>query len=89
MKDVSQEVRRIVAEQALLAPADVTGEMTLEELGVDSMGLVEAIFALEEAFDIRIPFNANAPRQSDFDIASVATITAAIERLVAEQKGPA
>ena len=31
-------------------------------------------------------FNANAPDQSEFDISSVATIVAAVEALVADQK---
>ena len=33
----------------------------VEALGLDSLGLVEAIFALEEAFGISVPFNANEP----------------------------
>jgi acyl carrier protein len=46
---------------------------------------VESIFAIEEAFDIQVPFNANEPDQSDFDISSVAAIVAGIQKLVAEQ----
>lgn len=47
------------------------------------MGLVEAIFALEESFDVQVPFNANDPSESDFDISSVASIVRAVEALVA------
>jgi hypothetical protein len=47
---------------------------------------VESIFAIEEAFDIQVPFNANEPDQSDFDISSVAAIIAAVEGLVAENR---
>ena len=65
----------------------MTEDATLESLGIDSLGLVESIFAIEEAFDISVPFNANEPQASDFDISSVASIVAAIEKLVAEQKG--
>ena len=60
---------------------------TLEDLGIDSLGLVESIFAIEEAFDISIPFNANEPTESDFDISSVGSIVAGIKKLIAEQKG--
>jgi acyl carrier protein len=80
---VKDRVIAIVAEQAVLEPADVTMESTLEDLGIDSLGLVESIFAIEEEFDISIPFNANEPENSDFDISSVATIIAGIEKLVA------
>ena len=70
----------------MLEPSDVTMDSTLEDLGIDSLGLVESIFAIEEEFDISIPFNANEPQESDFDISSVASIVAGIEKLVAEQK---
>src|SRR6056297_3618925 len=85
--DIKQRVIEIIAEQAVLEPSDVTLDSTLESLGIDSLGLVESIFAIEEAFDISVPFNANAPEESDFDISSVASIIDGIERLVADQKG--
>ncbi|MEP2718380.1 phosphopantetheine-binding protein [Pseudophaeobacter sp.] len=78
------KVIAIVAEQALLEPSDVTLTSTLEDLGIDSMGLVECIFAIEEEFDISIPFNANTPEDSDFDITNVASIIAGIDKLVSQ-----
>jgi acyl carrier protein len=84
---VKDRVIRIIAEQAVLDVGDVRMDATLDDLGIDSLGLVESIFAIEEAFDISVPFNANEPEQSDFDISSVAAIVAAVEKLVAEQKG--
>ncbi len=83
--DVETKVREIIAEQALLDPEEVTMDSTLESLGIDSLGLVESIFAIEEAFDINIPFNANNPAESDFDISSVATIVVGIRKLVDEK----
>ena len=82
---IKDKVIEIIAEQAVLEPSDVTLESTLEDLGIDSLGLVESIFAIEEAFDISVPFNANEPEKSEFDIASVASIIKGIEQLVAEQ----
>ena len=83
--DVGAKVIVIIAEQAILDPGDVTLESTLDSLGIDSMGLVESIFAIEEAFDIQIPFNANDPSDSDFNISSVSSIISGIEKLVAEK----
>lgn len=80
--DVQDKVIAIIAEQALLDPSDVRPEMTLEELGIDSLALVESIFAIEEAFDISVPFNANDPKASAFDISTVASIAAAVAGLV-------
>ena len=82
---VKDKVVQIIAEQGLLDVADVSLSATLEELGIDSLGVVESIFAIEEEFDIEVPFNANAPQESEFDISSVATIVSAVETLVAEQ----
>jgi acyl carrier protein len=82
---VKQQVIEILAQQAVLEPSDVTLDSTLEQLGIDSLGLVECIFAIEEAFDIQVPFNANDPTDGDFDISSVARIIAGVETLVAEQ----
>ncbi|ETX29833.1 acyl carrier protein [Roseivivax isoporae] len=84
--DVKDKVIAIIAEQAVLEPSDVKMDMTLEDLGIDSLGLVESIFAIEEAFDISVPFNANDPGASDFDISSVERIVAGVEALVADQK---
>jgi len=82
---VKDKVIQIIAEQGLLDVADVSLTATLEELGIDSLGVVESIFAIEEEFDIEVPFNANAPQESECDISSVATIISAVETLVAEQ----
>lgn len=84
-EDVKRKVIAIIAEQAVLDVADVKMESTLADLGIDSLGLVESIFAIEEAFDISVPFNANDPAQSGFDISNVAVIVKAVENLVAQK----
>ena len=81
--NTADQVIAIIAEQAFLEPEDVTLDSTLESLGIDSMGVVESIFAIEEAFDITVPFNANAPNESDFDVSNVASIVSGIEKLKA------
>ena len=83
--DLQQRVIAIIAEQAVLDVSDVTPDSTIESLGIDSLGLVEAIFAIEEAFDISIPFNANDPGQSGLDMTSVAAIIDAVQGLVAQR----
>ncbi|MEM9796513.1 MAG: acyl carrier protein [Pseudomonadota bacterium] len=85
--EIRERVHTILAEQAMIDPSDVDDTHSLESLGVDSMGLVEAIFAIEESFDIQVPFNANAPGASEFDISSVGSIVAAVRRLIAAQRG--
>ena len=86
-QNVKDRVIEIIAEQAVLDPSDITLDQSLEDLGIDSMGLVEAIFSIEESFDVQVPFNANDPEQSEFDISSVKSIVAAVEKLITEQVG--
>ncbi len=86
MDSIRDRVIRIIAEQAVLDVADVKDDSTLDSLGIDSLGLVESIFAIEEAFDVSVPFNANNPGTSGFDISSVAAIVVAVEGLVAAQR---
>ena len=82
---VKDRIIEIIAEQAVLEPSDVSPDQSLEDLGIDSMGLVEAIFSIEESFDSQVPFNANEPEKSDFDISSVQAIIDAVEGLIKEQ----
>ena len=82
---IEDRVIEIIAEQAVLEPSDVTPDSTLEDLGIDSLGLVECIFAIEEEFDISIPFNANEPTKSDFDISNVKSIVDGIKELMVEK----
>ena len=83
--NVEKKVIEIIAELAVLEVEDVSLDSSLDSLGIDSLGLVESIFAIEETFDIQIPFNANDPQNSDFEISSVAIIIAGIQELVAKK----
>lgn len=83
---VQEKVIAIIAEQAMLDVGDVTLGSSLNDLGVDSLGLVEAVFAIEETFDVAVPFNANTPGETEFDISTVKSIIAAVEKLVAEAR---
>ena len=83
--DVTSKIIAIIAEQAMLEPADVTEDATPDSLGLDSLGLVEIVFAIEERFDISIPYNANDPNETDFDIKTVAGIVSGVKHLIAEQ----
>ena len=83
--DVADRIIRIIAEQAMLEPGDVAMDASPESLGLDSLGMVEIVFAIEESFDVSVPFNANDPGEGDFRISSVADIVTGVKRLIAEQ----
>ena len=52
--DIAATVRRIIAEELDLVAEDLLPERVLEDLGVDSLGIVEVMFRMEEEFDIRM-----------------------------------
>jgi acyl carrier protein len=85
--EITRKIIAVIAEQAVLDPAEIGLASTPEDLGIDSLGLVEAVFAIEEAFDITIPFNANDPKDSEFDISTVGSIVEAVKGLVAAKQG--
>ena len=83
--EIQEAVIEILARQLLLPVEEIAQDASVDDLGLDSLGKVEAIFALEERFDIQVPFNANEPDRPDFDFSSVASIVAGIERLIAQR----
>ncbi|KMY67031.1 acyl carrier protein [Desulfocarbo indianensis] len=53
--DVKEKVKQIICEQLSVAEEDVVPEASfVDDLGADSLDLVEMIMAMEEAFDISI-----------------------------------
>jgi acyl carrier protein len=83
--EVSRKIVSLIAEHAMTEPEKVTPDATPESLGLDSLAMVELVFAIEETFDISAPFNANDPTGADFDVSNVSRIIEAVKRLIAEQ----
>lgn len=53
---MEEKVKKIVAEKLSVEPEEVIPEASfVDDLGADSLDLVELIMAMEEAFDIEIP----------------------------------
>ena len=56
VRDIAGEVKRIIKEQLDVDEKDIKPESTfIDDLGADSLGLVELVLAFEEAFEIDIP----------------------------------
>ncbi|MCI8545755.1 MAG: acyl carrier protein [Clostridia bacterium] len=55
-EEVFEKVKGIIVEQLGVAEASVTMEASfIDDLGADSLDIVELVMALEEEFDIEIP----------------------------------
>ncbi|MGF1444926.1 MAG: acyl carrier protein [Pikeienuella sp.] len=83
--EVAKRIAQIIAEQALVEPEMIKPETTPDDLGLDSLALVEVVFGIEEAFDISVPYNANDPTAAEFDISNFAAIVDGVKKLIAEQ----
>jgi len=88
---VTDEVRQIIAKELKIPVEPLTPDTKLQDLGVESLDLIEIIFALEERFDISIPYNANeAPAAGTADAAgaglgkleTIGQIAAAVQGLI-------
>ena len=70
-EEVFEKVKTIIVEQLGVADTDVTMEASfIDDLGADSLDIVELIMALEEEFDIEIP---------DADAEKVVTVSDVVE----------
>ena len=56
LEEVFEKVKAIIVEQLGVAEASVTMEASfIDDLGADSLDIVELVMALEEEFDMEIP----------------------------------
>jgi acyl carrier protein len=56
MSDIESQVKEIIVEQLDVKPEDVDASKTFtEDLGADSLAIVELVLALEEKFEVKIP----------------------------------
>ena len=78
MSDIEQRVKKIVAEQLGVAEADIKTESSfVDDLGADSLDIVELVMAFEEAFDLDIP---------DEDAEKIQTVKDAIDYIESKKK---
>ncbi len=87
MPDVASDVIEVIAKQAKSEPGKVARETVLADLNLKSFEQVELIFALEEKFDIEIPFNANKTSLAGGSFITAGDVIDAVAKLIAEQKG--
>jgi acyl carrier protein len=89
MADVATDVLEVIAKQAKVEPAKVARETELADLNLESLDTIELIFALEEKFNIEIPYNANDAATAGINFTSAGDVIDAVSKLVNEQKGSA
>lgn len=80
LRKTESQIINIISAQAMIDASNLTPQTKLADLALDSLMMVEVVFALEETFDVSIPFNANT-NAPEFDLTSIASIATAIDAL--------
>jgi acyl carrier protein len=79
MASVDEKVKQIIVEQLGVDEAEVTASASFQDdLGADSLDIVELVMAFEEAFDVEIP---------DEDAEKIKTVKDAVDYVQAHGKG--
>jgi acyl carrier protein len=71
-EDLYPAIASVLTEQFNVAPERVTPDATLDSLGLDSLALMEFVFAIEDKFSVRIPEERLDPRQSGVTLTDLA-----------------
>jgi acyl carrier protein len=79
MAAVEEKLKQIIVEQLGVDEAEVTSSASfVDDLGADSLDIVELVMAFEEAFEIEIP---------DEDAEKIRTVKDAVDYVNAHAKG--
>lgn len=78
MSDVEATIRDIIAHEVNIDPGEIRPESTMDDLKIESIDLVQIMFAIEEKFDIYLQ-----DEDIGFDVENIGQVVAAVEKLVA------
>jgi len=80
-------VKAIIAKHSELVAAEprtrIAEDSRLDELGIDSLGMLEIVFDIEEQLDIELPFDVGNPEE--YANATVGDLLGRIEALLAKK----
>jgi acyl carrier protein len=84
--EIIDEVRQLIAKSLKIPVEKLTAETRLDEIGAESLDVIEIVFELEEKFGISIPFQANQPSgdqpQQDLPFTTIGDVAKAVKELV-------
>ena len=80
-----KDILEIVAKQAKADAATLTRDTRLADLDLQSIDIVELVFAIEEKFDIEVPYAPSDQNSAGISFQTVGEIIDAVDGLVAKQ----
>ena len=84
--EIQNKVTELIAEQIGISSDQLSLESGFEELNIDSVGLVELVFAIEEYYDINIPFEELEEHELKENFSTVKSLVAAVTELFNEKE---
>jgi acyl carrier protein len=84
MTTVAEQLRNILTEKFSVPEERVQPGAKLEDLGLDSLDMIEVLFEVEDAFNIRVPEDGTEIRS-----ATIQDLLDTVKRLVEEQQASA
>ena len=84
MADIADRIVEIIAKEAKLDAAKLTLDTRLEELKIESLDLVQILFAIEDEYDVYVPYNDEA-----YKLETLRDVVDGVNRLIAEKQGEA
>ena len=84
MASIESDIFEIIAEKAAVERKEVVSGAKLEDLEIESLDIVEIVFAIEEKFDVHVPFNAN---DQELAFETVSDVVEAVQTLIEEAGG--
>ena len=81
----TKDIFQIIAKEAETDAAGLTLDTKLADLYLQSIDMVELVFAIEDQYDIEIPYSPNPQNSAGVAFEAIGDIVAAVDKLVAEQ----
>ena len=82
MADIAERIVEIIAKEAKLDASKLTLGTRLEELKIESLDLVQILFAIEDESDVYVPYNDEA-----YKLETLRDVIDGVNRLIAEKQG--
>lgn len=82
MSSVESDIYDIIAEKSAVDRSKLQSDAKLEDLEIESLDVVEIIFAVEEKFDIHVPYNAN---DQELEFETIGDVVNAVQKLIDEE----
>ena len=84
--EIQNKVIELIAEQIGVKSDALTLESSFDDLNIDSVGLVELVFSIEEYFEINIPFEELEEQDLKEKFATVQSLIEVVTGLSREKK---